>query len=217
MGAVIAVANLKGGVGKSTLAVNVASALADGAAVELLDADAQGTSTDWGAAGALPITVTPLALEDMRSRDAWIDAVMAAKARTDFVVIDLPPHLDAVIKAAFVVADRVLVPVTPSGADIRATVKALGLMREARKVRGDGKPACLLVPSRVDRRTAAGREIEAVLHGLGEPVAPAIAQRAGHVDAFTSGQWIGQFSPGSAAHHEVAALASIIRRIPHGA
>jgi chromosome partitioning protein len=56
-----------------------------------------------------------------------------------------------------------VVPVTPSGADLIATSKAFDLLREARTVRQDRKPACLMVPSRVDRRTAAGREIEAAL------------------------------------------------------
>jgi chromosome partitioning protein len=69
------------------------------------------------------------------------------------------------------------------------------------------------VPSRVDRRTSAGREVEAVLHDMGEPVAPAVIQRAAHVDAFSAGQWIGAYAPRSTGHVEIQALAALVRRI----
>ena len=90
---------------------------------------------------------------------------------------------------------------------------ALELLAEARKARKGTKPAALLVPSRVDRRTAAGREIEAVLSDFGEPVAPAVAQRTAHVDAFSAGQWVGDYAPRSAAHTEIEALAALLKRI----
>jgi chromosome partitioning protein len=83
-------------------------------------------------------------------------------------------------------------------------------MRQARKARGGDKPACLLVPSKVDRRTASGREIEAVLFDFREPVAPAAVQRAAHDDAFTAGQWIGHYAPRTAAHTEVEGLVALI-------
>jgi chromosome partitioning protein len=65
--------------------------------------------------------------------------------------------------------------VSSSGADLQATNRTIDLIREAARDAGDGRPAALLVPSRVDRRTAAGAEIEAALHDYGEPVEPGIA------------------------------------------
>ncbi|MFL1887601.1 AAA family ATPase, partial [Klebsiella pneumoniae] len=48
---IISVLNQKGGVGKTTLSVNIAARLAaDGARVLLLDADPQGSALDWAAA-----------------------------------------------------------------------------------------------------------------------------------------------------------------------
>jgi len=131
----------------------------------------------------------------------------------DLVVIDLPPHTGAATAAALILADLFVVPVAPSGLDLRAAAKALDMLREARAARGDGKPAALLVPSRVDRRTGAGREIEAALHEMGEPVGPAIGLRAAFVDSATSNDWVGSFAPRSIAHQEIAALAAVVDRI----
>jgi chromosome partitioning protein len=214
---VIAVGNLKGGAGKTTLAVNIASALAAHGKVDLVDADAQATAQAWGEAGKLPAPVTvhalPLGAETQAGIRSWIDSLIAFKARAAFVVIDLPPNLGATTTAALTLADLFVIPVPPSGMDVRATNAAIALLRQARKVRGKDKPACLLVPSRVDRRTAAGKEIEAVLSDFREPVAPAVIQRAAHVDAFSAGQWIGDYAPRSAGHTEIEAVAAVAKRM----
>jgi hypothetical protein len=63
MGNVIAIGNLKGGTGKSTIAVNLACALVEGGdTVILVDADGQGTATDWHAGRNLPLAVESLPL-----------------------------------------------------------------------------------------------------------------------------------------------------------
>ncbi len=211
MSRIIAVGNLKGGVGKSTLAVNLACELASTQWVRLVDADAQATVSEWMAAGSLPITGEALPLDDERRAATWIKRIQASDA--DVVVIDLPPHTGAATAAALILADLFVVPVAPSGLDLRAAAKALDMLREARAARGDGKPAALLVPSRVDRRTGAGREIEAALHEMGEPVGPAIGARSAFVDSATANNWVGHFAPRSVAHQEVAALAALVDRI----
>lgn len=208
---IVALGNLKGGVGKSTLAVNLACELATGRTVHLIDADAQATAAEWMAGGSLPIQGEALPLEDERKAGAWIRRVQGIKA--DLVLIDLPPHTGAVTAAALILADLFVVPVAPSGLDLRAASKALDLLREARQARGQGQPRALLVPSRVDRRTGAGREIEAALHEMGEPVGPAIGHRAAFVDSATAREWIGAFAPRSTAHQEVQALAAVVDRI----
>lgn len=212
MAKVIAVGNLKGGVGKSTLAINLACELATGGRrVALIDADDQGTATEWAAAGGLPISFQALPLEGERRAEAWIRQVTATEA--DYIVIDLPPHTGAATAAALILADLLVIPATPSVVDLRATAKALEMLSEARKERGDGKPACVLVPSKVDRRTGAGREIEGALHEFGERVAPAIGLRSAFVDSAAAGAWVGSYAPRSIAHTEIQAVAGVVKRV----
>lgn len=209
---ILAVGNLKGGCGKTTLAVNVAAALAGKLRVHLVDADAQATAAEWHALeGGLPFTCEALPLDNERGAEGWIKRVMLAPA--DLVVIDLPPATGAATAAALILADLVLIPIGASSLDLRAAQKALGMLSEAREARGDGQPRALLVPSRVDRRTASGREIEAALHEMGEPVGPGICARAAFVDSATAGGWVGSFAPGSSAHQEIATLAALVARI----
>ena len=73
MGKIVTVGNLKGGTGKSTIAVNLARELAvgpPGRSVLLIDADAQATASDWltGGGGPPPVALLPMPL--MLARDA---------------------------------------------------------------------------------------------------------------------------------------------------
>lgn len=189
--AIIALANLKGGVGKSTLAVNLAGVFAPN--VALIDADPQATATAWGETGNLPFTVTeaPLTGDNVTP---WLKKALALAEESGTLIIDLPPMLGDATAAALAICDLAVIPVSPSGADLRATNRALDLIRNAREAREGPKPRALLVPSKVDRRTAAGAEIEAVLHDYGEPVGPSVSQRIAHADAFTAGEWIGTYA-----------------------
>lgn len=210
--AVVSVCNLKGGVGKSTIAVNLACALRyPGHSVVLVDADSQGTATRWAAGGRLPIDVRSLPLENVMHAARWINDVLAID--TDIVVIDCPPHVGAVTQAAVGIADLVLVPVGASGADLAATIPALELVRQARMRRGGIGPRVLLVPSRIDRRTRPGREIESALKKLGSQVGPTIYQRTAHIDAFTAGMDVGTFVPRKRAHKDIVALAREVAQI----
>lgn len=209
---VIAVANLKGGCGKSTVAVNLACELAsNGESVLLLDNDSQGTASHWIAQGRLPIRGESMPLENGEDGERLVRAVAAARER--YVVLDAPAHVGAATQAAGRIADLVLIPVTASGIDLVATQAVVNLIREARAVRRSGGPSCLIVPSKIDRRTDAGRQIWEQLRQFGEPVGPAVHQRAAFADAFSAGQWIGDYAPQSAAHYDISSLAVAVKRI----
>ncbi len=208
---VIAVLNLKGGCGKSTIAVNLACELAvDSGPVLLLDNDAQGTATHWLSHGLLPVRGSFMPLENEEDGERLVRAVAASNDR--YVVLDAPAHVGAAAQAAGRIADLVVIPVTASGVDLVATEMVVDLIRQARVLRRGGAPKCLIVPSKIDRRTDAGRRIDEQVRRFGETVGPAIHQRTAFVDAFGAGQWIGDYAPQSPAHYDVAALAMAVRR-----
>jgi chromosome partitioning protein len=68
------------------------------------------------------------------------------------------------------------------------------------------------VPSKIDRRTDAGRRIDEQVLQFGEAVGPTIHQRTAYVDAFGAGQWIGDYAPESPAHYDIRALALAVKR-----
>jgi chromosome partitioning protein len=208
---VIALVNLKGGCGKSTIAVNLACELASGGdSVLLLDNDAQGTASHWLRHGHLPIRGEFLPLENNDDGERMARSVAARGER--FIVLDAPAHVNAATLAAGRIADLVLIPVTASGVDLVATEAAVELIRQARVARRTGAPKCLIVPSKIDRRTDAGRQIDEQLRGFGENVGPAVHQRTAFVEAFGAGRWIGDFLPHSPAHFDIASLAVAVKR-----
>ena len=113
---VIVVANPKGGVGKSTLATNIAGCLAaQGHAVMLGDVDRQQSSRIW-------LGLRPASAPAIKTWDVAHDSVVRPPKGVTHVVLDTPAglhgkRLDEVMK----LADKVLVPLQPSIFDIHAT------------------------------------------------------------------------------------------------
>jgi len=208
---IIAVGNLKGGTGKSTVAVNLACLLAESQAVALVDADPQGTAAAWlqdGEAKGMPrlLEVVSRPLGAGVGSEPWQAEMCARRHHYGRIVIDLPPQKGEAFQAALQIADLLIVPVTPSAVDLHATAQALAVLHQVREARG-GRPACLLVPSKVDRRLAQGRKAGALLEKLGCEVATALAQRASHVEAFSAAAWIGAYAQGTPAHDDICVLA----------
>ena len=207
MGKIIAVGNLKGGTGKSTIAVNLACRLAEKErSVALIDADPQGTAAAWLRDGPPQgLSLVPLPLGRAHPRGPWAAADQRAARAYDRIVIDLPPQTGDCFEAALGIADLLIVPLTLSEVDLHATAQALAVLHRMRGVRG-GRPACLLVPSKVDRRTSLGRQARGSLAGWAGRSGRRLGQRAAHGEAFKAAKWIGAHAPGTAAHREVRML-----------
>ena len=207
MGKIIAVGNLKGGTGKSTIAVNLACRLAEKQrSVALIDADPQGTAAAWLREGLPPgLCVVSGPLARAGGDGMWTEQIREQRSNYDRIVIDLPPQTGDCFEAALRIADLLIVPLTLSEVDLHATAQALAVLHRMRAMR-DGRPACLLVPSKVDRRTSLGRRARSSLAALGWQVGPGLGQRAAHGEAFKAAKWIGAHAPGTAAHLEVRIL-----------
>lgn len=209
MARLIGLASTKGGVGKTSIALNLAATLArEGSRIIVLDADPAGHAVAVSEIGALPFSVIPLLLEEVEAKAvaAWTKAVRSQDA--DFIIIDAPGALGAAFGAVVAIVDVALIPTGASMLDIRGAAETVGIVRRHRKAGGRGRPDILVVPSRVDRRTGAGRDVVATLAGLTEPVAPAITLKAVVADALSAGETVPADSPSG---QEFAALAAAVR------
>ena len=101
---------------------------------------------------------------------------------------------------------------SPSPLDFHAAAQVIKLLRGVREARSDDHPACLLVGSKVDRRTVVGRGIEIALKEFKEPVGPSVCQRTAFVSAAVRGGWVGAYAAESPARDEIAALANRVKQ-----
>lgn len=159
---VIVIANPKGGVGKSTLATQVAGCLAHaGHAVMLGDVDRQQSARQW-------LDLRPATLPPIRGWDVEADHVVRPPKGTTHVVLDTPAglhgkRLDAVLR----IADRMLVPLQPSLFDIQATHAFVQALREHKR----GAEIDLgLVGMRVKEHTLSNEQLHHYLDTLQVPV-----------------------------------------------
>lgn len=199
---ILATLNQKGGCGKTTLAVNLAGLLKG--TVALVDADPQGSATRWSGLrqGEPRFQVVPLdAGRGATHFKGGLDRLAA-----DTVVIDTPPELQEASMLAALLADLVLIPVTPSPFDFWGAEQAVSLAREAREQRGGPLPLAVLVPYRLKAGTVLARQLTPTLARLGEPVGPAIHDRIALVEAALAGQTIREYEPGGVAHREFQEL-----------
>lgn len=214
---VISCLNLKGGSGKTTLAVNLAAALSEKVTVRILDLDPQRSATRWARQSTAPeanggICLRRDVIPVEGSGPAAIKGALAKAARemVGVLLLDCPPELEDRSLVAALVSDLVLVTVTPSPLDIWAAERAVATAREARAERDGALPRIALVPSRTMTSTVVARELPATLVALGEPVAPGISQRVALVECVVVGQTIDEYAPGSPAHCEITKLRNYV-------
>ncbi len=117
MGRTIAIANQKGGVGKSTTAINLSSCLGEmGQKVLTIDMDPQGNTTSGMGVEKNEVenTIYELLLGESKLEDKEFilkNAIDQVRDQYDFIIIDCPPSLNMLTINAMTTADTVLVPI----------------------------------------------------------------------------------------------------------
>jgi chromosome partitioning protein len=205
---IIAAVSVKGGAGKSTLATNLACEyLRRGRRVLLVDADPQGTSRVWSEVAIennhAPPSVVAMG-RDMH-RPGQLDQIAASY---DVTIIDCPGRDGAVVRAALMVADLVLIPCGASPADAWALQQSLEVVEEARTLRPH-MVARVVITRR--RATAIGKNARGDLAASGVPLMPVeLAERVAYQQAMGEGRGVTSMNAQPDAAREIRDLTNAI-------
>ncbi|MBL4744484.1 MAG: AAA family ATPase [Cycloclasticus sp.] len=198
---IISFINQKGGVGKTTIAINVASALAQqGFKTLLIDADKQGSSSTWASLREeTPFQVVSLARENM-AKDA-----LSLATEYDFTLIDAPPHAEAISRSCIIASDLVVMPIEPSGLSTWASDVTVQQVEQAREYKETLK--CGFVVSRKIGKTVIGRQVREMVENTGMRVFDAdIENRVAFAESMTMGQTIFEWGADKKAMAEIETL-----------
>ena len=208
---VVAIVNQKGGVGKTTLATNLAWSLAQTGSVLLFDADPQGSARDWGhfnTGGPENLSVQGA------GRDPLVDQVRRLSSRYDWVVLDGPPGISNVSADAVRVADVVLIPAKASAFDVWAATDIVAAVK-ARQKSTKGVPKAAFVITMAKPRTRLGRQIDAALAELGLSVLQGrTTDRVAYTQAGNDGTSVLE-GPDRTARYEIIAIRSELEQLTH--
>lgn len=162
---ILAVANQKGGTGKTTLSMNLAAGLINHGRVLLIDADPQGSATQWCRLSAedkpFPVSVIAVAGHLVHEVERFANDY-------DFIVIDCPPTLETgVMQAALKVSQTLLIPVLPSPMDLWASLRIADAIEQAKRHNRPLQP--YIVINQLEPRSALSNAMQEALQEFDIP------------------------------------------------
>ncbi len=199
MAVVIAIAQQKGGAGKTMLAANLAACLAGRSRVAILDIDPQRSLARWHAIRRAQAGLPAIAFSEV---SGWRLAAELDRLRHDhdILVVDTPPQLDVDARRAIRGADLVVVPVQPSAPDLWAAEGTIALAAAEKR-------RTVLVVNRAPTTPKLRDRALAAVQASGHTVlAEMLGNRAGFAQAFERGLGVAEAAPRTAAAAEMAAL-----------
>ncbi|MCU0323700.1 MAG: ParA family protein [Spirosomaceae bacterium] len=155
---IITVAHQKGGVGKTTLSVNLATFFKDHLKVGLLDGDPQESITGLG---SLLEGVKIIAHDNLSN-------LTTIQNDIDLLVIDTPPYLTSKLPELFDISDYVLIPTKVGYLDVMAIKATISLLKDAQKRRPNLKSGVVL--NMVKNRTSINDEIKKIIQSYEIPL-----------------------------------------------
>jgi len=156
MAKIITIAHQKGGVGKSTLAINLALCFQDQLSVALIDTDLQGSL--------------------YHSREDFPDLTIISadkvadiqKLAYDLIIVDTPPYLSNKLPELFLHSDFILVPTKPGFFDVMAIRSTLAMIKEAQQKAPQLKAGIVL--NMVKPRSGITRDVAELLQSMDTPL-----------------------------------------------
>ena len=184
---VIAFANPKGGSGKSTSALLLATELAvKGASVTIIDADPERWISQWAKLPGKPENVT--IISDV-TEESVVDAIDSAEREAAFVIVDLEGTASLLVANTIGMADLVVIPTKGSSMDAKGAAKTIRLIRNSEKLsRRRIAHAVLLTRTGAAMTSRALRNVQEQLQAGGiEMFETAVVERAAFKDLFDFG------------------------------
>lgn len=193
----VAIISQKGGAGKTTLALHLATASSlAGRDTAIIDLDPQASATNWADRRAAEL---PVVLSAHASRLGH-EMRRVEEMGGDLLMIDTAPHSDSAALEAAKAADLILVPCRPAILDIEAISNTLDLVATTRT------PVAVVMNAVAPQGAEAAEAAEAV-RALGVEVCPVlIRQRVAFSRALITGQTVQEFEPGGKAAYEIERL-----------
>jgi chromosome partitioning protein len=217
MGKAIVIGNEKGGVGKSTVACNLAITLMnDGHDVLLIDTDRQGSLGDFSGHRKLQEGLSKLNTIQ-KSGDTY-DAVVDMKSRYDFVIIDAGGQDSIELRSSLMAANLLIMPLKASQFDLWACERMEGLLKRVKSLNRGLINKTLINMASTNQRVKEGDEAHELLSGfeiINSKFAASLKERKAYRDSIKRGQSILEFDKKSKASEEFTLLYKEIKNVIH--
>lgn len=201
---IISFANPKGGAGKTTTALILATQLAEnGASVTIIDADPERWISQWGALAGKPENI---AIIGGVTEESIVDQIEEASALSQFVIVDLEGTASLMVANAIGMSDLVLIPAQGSSMDARGGAKTIRLISNQAKMARRAIPHCVvLTRTSAAVRSRALKNVQEQLEANGiEVCSVPIVERAAYRDLFDYGGTLAELDPSQVSNVEKA-------------
>ncbi|RNC66038.1 MAG: ParA family protein [Desulfuromonadales bacterium] len=213
MAQIVGIIQVKGGVGRSTIATNLAAILSLKKPTALIDCDLpQGTSASWYAVRQTEVPQKNLTLATARNHRELVSLAGELVRDHRYLIIDGPPRIAEMTRAILVMSTLCLVPLGASAAEIWSTADLLGTIEEARRLAHHVDAR--IVWNRFRGQTREAQELsEAARQELGlRELTARLGYRVAYSEALARGLSVDEWLDRT-AHAEMRALADEVKQI----